>query len=37
MFKQASRKTSDAIIPELATGWTWSEDGTELTFPCTKA
>jgi peptide/nickel transport system substrate-binding protein len=22
-----------AIIPELATGWTWNEDGTELTFP----
>ena len=23
----------DAIVPELATGWSWSEDGTELTFP----
>src|SRR6516164_3049946 len=22
-----------AIVPELATGWSWSEDGTELTFP----
>src|SRR5947207_8074620 len=22
-----------SIRPELATGWTWSEDGTELTFP----
>jgi peptide/nickel transport system substrate-binding protein len=20
-------------VPELATGWSWSEDGTELTFP----
>ena len=23
----------DAIVPELATSWSWSEDGTELTFP----
>src|SRR6202008_2302977 len=23
----------DTIRPELATGWSWSEDGTELTFP----
>ena len=22
-----------SIVPDLATGWTWSEDGTELTFP----
>src|SRR5205807_485673 len=21
------------VLPELATGWSWSEDGTELTFP----
>jgi peptide/nickel transport system substrate-binding protein len=21
-----------SIVPELATGWAWSEDGTELTF-----
>jgi peptide/nickel transport system substrate-binding protein len=21
------------VVPELATGWSWSEDGTELTFP----
>src|SRR5438270_11710778 len=22
-----------AIVPDLATGWSWSEDGTELKFP----
>jgi peptide/nickel transport system substrate-binding protein len=22
-----------SVIPELATGWSWNEDGTELTFP----
>ena len=22
-----------AIVPDLATGWSWNEDGTELTFP----
>jgi peptide/nickel transport system substrate-binding protein len=34
MFKQDEpQNTLDAIVPELATGWTWSEDGTELTFP----
>src|SRR5882724_11768210 len=22
----------ESIVPDLATGWTWSEDGTELTF-----
>src|SRR4029077_18957038 len=22
-----------AIVPDLATGWSWSEDGTQLTFP----
>ena len=31
---RTSRKTPrTSIVPELATGWTWSEDGTELTFP----
>jgi peptide/nickel transport system substrate-binding protein len=34
MFKQDEpQNTPDSIVPELATGWTWSEDGTELTFP----
>src|SRR6266513_2989263 len=37
MFKQDEpQNTPDAIVPELATGWTWSEDGTELTFPLQK-
>src|SRR6266699_1026932 len=37
MFKQDEpQNTPDAIVPELATGWTWSEDGTELTFPLNK-
>ncbi len=34
MFKQDEpQNTPDSIIPELATGWSWNEDGTELTFP----
>src|SRR5437870_1965572 len=34
MFKQDEpQNTLDSIVPELATGWSWSEDGTELTFP----
>jgi peptide/nickel transport system substrate-binding protein len=37
MFKQDEpQNTPDSIIPELATGWTWSEDGTELTLPLHK-
>src|SRR5258706_6883110 len=27
------QNTPDSIVPELATEWNWSEDGTELTFP----
>ena len=34
MFKQDEpQNTPDSIVPELATEWRWSEDGTELTFP----
>jgi peptide/nickel transport system substrate-binding protein len=34
IYKQDVRQNSpDSIVPELATGWTWSEDGTELTMP----
>src|SRR4051794_7797942 len=34
MFKQDEpQNTPEEIIPELATGWSWNEDGTELTFP----
>src|SRR5438105_13050200 len=37
MFKQDEpQNTPESIIPELATGWTWSEDGTELTLPLHK-
>jgi peptide/nickel transport system substrate-binding protein len=37
MFKQDEpQNTPDTIVPELATGWTWSEDGTELTLPLHK-
>src|SRR5689334_14367689 len=33
MFKQDEpQNTPETIVPELATGWQWSEDGTELTF-----
>jgi peptide/nickel transport system substrate-binding protein len=33
IFKQDEpQNTPDAIVPELATGWAWSEDGTELGF-----
>jgi peptide/nickel transport system substrate-binding protein len=27
------QNSPDTIVPELATSWSWSEDGTELTFP----
>jgi peptide/nickel transport system substrate-binding protein len=34
IFRQDEpQNTLDSIVPELATGWSWSEDGTELTFP----
>jgi peptide/nickel transport system substrate-binding protein len=34
IFKQDEpQNTFDTIVPDLATGWNWSEDGTELTFP----
>src|SRR2546430_10179202 len=37
MFKQDEpQNTPDAIVPELGTGLTWSEDATELTFPLHK-
>src|SRR6516225_3609715 len=28
-----AQNTPESIVPELATEWRWSEDGTELTFP----
>jgi peptide/nickel transport system substrate-binding protein len=34
MYKQDVPQTSlQSIVPDLATGWSWNEDGTELTFP----
>src|SRR6202521_985354 len=34
MFDQHVKQNSMAsIVPDLATGWSWSEDGTALTFP----
>jgi peptide/nickel transport system substrate-binding protein len=34
MFDQhAKQNTMQSIVPDLATGWSWSEDGKELTFP----
>ena len=34
MFDQHVRLNSlGSIVPDLATGWSWNEDGTELTFP----
>ena len=34
IFKQDElQNTPDTIVPELATSWSWNEDGTELTFP----
>jgi peptide/nickel transport system substrate-binding protein len=34
MYDQhVAQNTMKSIVPDLATGWSWSEDGTELTFP----
>jgi peptide/nickel transport system substrate-binding protein len=34
MYKQDEPQNSlQSIVPDLATGWSWSEDGTQLTFP----
>jgi peptide/nickel transport system substrate-binding protein len=34
MFDQQVRQNSpDSIVPDLATGWSWNEEGTELTLP----
>src|SRR5712675_3194543 len=33
LFDQHVRQNrEESIVPDLATGWSWSEDGTELTF-----
>jgi ABC-type transport system substrate-binding protein len=37
VFDQHVAQNSVAsIVPDLATGWSWSEDGTQLTFPLLK-
>src|SRR5947209_13600954 len=34
MYRQdVAQASMKSIVPDLATGWSWSEDGTELTFP----
>ena len=34
MFKQdVAQNSMQSIVPDLATSWSWSEEGTELTFP----
>ena len=34
MFDQHVRHYSlNSIVPDLATGWSWNEEGTELTLP----
>src|SRR6266851_3072801 len=34
IYDQAAKQNSlDAIVPDLATGWSWNKDGTELTLP----
>src|SRR5215469_13564658 len=34
MFDQHVQQNSrSSIVSDLATGWSWSEDGTQLTFP----
>src|SRR5207244_11673595 len=34
MYDQhVAQNTPSSIIPDLATGWSWNEDGTELKFP----
>ena len=38
MYKQDEPQNSmKSIVPDLATSWSWSEDGTELTFSFAKA
>jgi len=31
--QQVAQNSPQSIVPDLATGWSWSEDGKELTFP----
>ncbi|MBV8088185.1 MAG: ABC transporter substrate-binding protein, partial [Alphaproteobacteria bacterium] len=37
MFDQSAKQNNmQSIVPDLATDWSWSEDGTELTLPLRK-
>ena len=31
--QQIAQSSLETVVPDLATSWSWSEDGTELTFP----
>ena len=31
--QHVAQNSLSSIVPDLATGWSWSEDGTQLTFP----
>src|SRR5882724_11637522 len=31
--QHVAQNSLQSIVPDLATGWSWSEDGTQLTFP----
>jgi len=31
--QHVAQNSMESIVPDLATGWSWSEDGTELRFP----
>src|SRR6202007_2830663 len=31
--QQVAQNSSQSIVPDLATGWSWNEEGTELTMP----
>src|SRR5580704_1713347 len=31
--QQVKQNSLASIVPDLATGWSWNEDGTELTMP----
>jgi len=38
VFDQHVKQNSlQSIVPDLATAWAWSEDGTELTFQLRRA
>ena len=37
MYKQDVPQTSlQSIVPDLATSWSWNEEGTQLTFRCAE-